>query len=94
VKQYSQGPTTSITVHKNAQFKMRINKSHKPLVHAGNQNVGVKGERVKPGVVAASRKDSNVPARALATVIARRIPTTVNEFSMLLMILILVRNTQ
>ncbi len=56
--------------------------------------MGVKGERVKLGVVAASRKDSNVPARALATVIVRRIPTTVNELSMLHMMLILVRNTQ
>jgi hypothetical protein len=56
--------------------------------------VGVKGECVKPGVVAASRKDSNVPAHALALVIVRRIPTSVNELSMLHMILILVRNTQ
>ncbi len=56
--------------------------------------MGVKGERVKPGVLAASRKESNVPARALTTVIVRRIPTTVNELSMLHMILFLVRNTQ
>jgi hypothetical protein len=42
--------------------------SHKPLVHAGNLNVGVKGELAKQGIVAASRKASSVPARALATV--------------------------
>jgi hypothetical protein len=45
-------PTTSITAHQNAQFKTCTNKSHKPLVYAGNLNVGVKGELAKQVVVA------------------------------------------
>jgi hypothetical protein len=68
----------SITVHQNAQFKRRTNKSHKPLVHAGNLNVNVKGELAKQVVVAASRKASSVPARALAMAIVRQIQTMVN----------------
>jgi hypothetical protein len=83
VKQYLQGQTTSITAHKNAQFKRRTNKSYKLLVHGGNLNVGVKGELAKQGVVAASRKTSSVPAHALATEIVCRIQTTVNELSLL-----------
>ena len=65
--QYLRGPTTSITAHQNAQFKRRTNKSYKPLVHAVNLNVGVKGELAKQGVVAALRKKSGVPAHALTT---------------------------
>jgi hypothetical protein len=83
-----------ITAHQNAQFKRRTNKSHKPLVHAGNLNVGVKGELAKQGVVAASRKASSVPARALATEIERQIQTTVNELSLLRIMLVLVMNTR
>jgi hypothetical protein len=87
-----QGPTTSITAHQNAQFKWCTNESHKPLVHAGNLNVNVKGELAKQGVVAASRKASSVPARALAMAIVRRNQTTVNELSLLHIKLILVMN--
>jgi hypothetical protein len=72
VTQYQWGPSTSITVHQNAQFKRRTNKSHKPLVHAGNLNVGVKGELAKQGIVAASREASSVPACALAMEIVRQ----------------------
>jgi hypothetical protein len=57
--------------------------SCKPLVHAGNQNVVVPTELAKQGVVAASRKASNAQARAVATVVVRRIPTTVNEYILL-----------
>jgi hypothetical protein len=46
----------SITAHQNAQFKRCTNKSHKPLVHSGNLNVGVKGELAKQVIVAASGK--------------------------------------
>jgi hypothetical protein len=81
-----------MTAHQNAQFNRCTNKSHKPLVHAGNPNVHVKGELAKQGVVAASRKTSSVPARALATEIVRRIQTTVNELSLLHIQLILVMN--
>ena len=86
------GPTTSITVHQNAQFKRSTNKSHKPLVYAGNLNVNVKGELAKQVVVAASRKTSSVPAHALATEIVWQIQTTVNELSLLRIKLILVMN--
>jgi hypothetical protein len=65
------GRTMSMTVHQNAQFNRGTNKSHKPLVHAGNLNVRVKGELAKQGVVAASRKTSSVPAHALATEFVR-----------------------
>jgi hypothetical protein len=92
VWQYLRGPTTSITAHQNAQFKQRTNKSHKPLVLAGNLNVSVKGELAKQGVVAASRTTSSVPAHALATAIVRPIQTTVNELSLLHIKLILVMN--
>ncbi len=79
-------------MHQNAQFKQRTNKSHKPLVHAGNLNVSVKGELAKQGIVAASRITSSVPARALARAIVQPIQTTVNELSLLRMKLILVMN--
>jgi hypothetical protein len=92
VKQYLRGRTTSMTVHQNAQFNRRTNKSHKPLVHAGNLNVSVKGELAKHCIVAASRKTSSVPARTLATEIVGRIQTTVNELSLLCIQLILVIN--
>jgi hypothetical protein len=81
-----------MTAHQNAQFNRRTNKSHKPLVHAGNLNVRVKGELAQQGVVAASRKTSSVPARTLATEIVWRIQTTVNELSLLCIKLILVMN--
>jgi hypothetical protein len=45
-----------MTAHQNAQFNRRTKKPYKPLVHAGNLNVGVKGELAKQGIVAASRK--------------------------------------
>jgi hypothetical protein len=82
----------SITAHQNAQFKWRTNKSHKPLVHAGNLNVSVKEELAKQGVVAASRITSSVPVRALAMAIVRPIQTTINELSLLRIKLILVMN--
>ncbi len=50
----------------------------------------VKGELAKQGIVAASRKASSVPARALAMAIVRQIQTTVNELSLLCIELILV----
>ncbi len=84
----------SMTAHQNAQFNRRTKKPYKPLVHAGNLNVGVKGELAKQGVVAASRKTSSVPARALAMVIVRQIQTMVNELSLLRIKLILVMNTR
>jgi hypothetical protein len=79
-------------VHQNAQFKRHTNKSHKPLVHAGNLNVSVKGELAKQGIVAASKITSSVPARALATAIVQPIQTTANELSLLRIKLILVIN--
>ncbi len=82
----------SITAHQNAQFKRHTNKSHQPLVHAGNLNESVKGELAKQGIVAASRITSSVPARALATTIVWPIQTTVNELSLLRIKLILVMN--
>ncbi len=94
VMHYLRGPTTSITVHQNARFKRCTNKSHKPLVHAGNLNVGVIGELVKQGIVAASRKASSVPVRALATEIVWQIQTTVNKLSLLRITLILAMNTR
>jgi hypothetical protein len=54
--------------------------------------VGVKGELAKQGVVAASRKASSVPARALAMAIVWQIQTMVNELSLLHIKLILVVN--
>ncbi len=86
------GPTTSITVHQYAQFNRCTKKPYKPLVHAGNLNVGVKGELAKQGVVAASRKTSSLPACALAMAIVRQIQTTVNELSLLHVKLVLVMN--
>ncbi len=71
MKQYLRGRTTSMTAHQNAQFNRHTKKPYKPLVHAGNLNVGVKGELAKQGVVAASRKTSSVPVHALATAIVR-----------------------
>jgi hypothetical protein len=73
VKQYWRGHTTSMIARQNAQFKLRTNKSSSLLVHAGNLNVGVKGDYAKQGVVDASRKDSNVPAHAFAMGIAPKI---------------------
>ncbi len=87
------GPTTSITAHQNAQFKRRTNKSYKPLVHAVNLNVGVKGELAKQGIVAASRKVSSVPVHANATEIVRQIQTMVNKLSLLRITFILLMNT-
>ncbi len=84
--------STSITAHQNAQFKRRTNKSHKPLDHAGNLNVSVKGELAKQGIVAASRKSSSIPARASATSIVQPIQIMVNELSLLQIKLILVMN--
>jgi hypothetical protein len=81
-----------MTAHQNAQFIRRTNKSHKPLVHAGNLNVRVKGELANQGVVAASRKTLSVPAHALATEIVRRTQTMVKELSLLCIQLILVMN--
>ncbi len=81
-----------MTAHQNAQFKRHTKKPYKPLVHAGNLNVVVKGELAKQGIVAASRKTSSVLARALATAIVWRIQTTVNELSLLCIKLILVMN--
>jgi hypothetical protein len=52
---------------------MRTNKSHRPLVNAGNLNVGVKGDYAKQGVVDASRKASNVPAHVFAMEIVPKI---------------------
>jgi hypothetical protein len=83
-----------MTAHQNAQFNRHTKKPYKPLVHAGNLNVGVKGELAKQGIVAASRKTSSVPARALAMAIARRIQTMVNELSLLRIKLILLMNTR
>jgi hypothetical protein len=60
-----------MTVHQNAQFNRCTKKPCKPLVLAGNLNVGEKRELAKQGVVAASRKTLSVPARALATAIVR-----------------------
>ncbi len=77
------GHTTSTRARKNAQFKLRTNKSSSLLVHAGSLNVGVKGDYAKQGVVGASRKDSNVPAHVFAMGIAPKIKTTVNEFTVL-----------
>ncbi len=54
--------------------------------------MGVKGELAKQGVVAASRKASSVPARALAMAIVWQIQTMVNELSLLHIKLILVVN--
>ena len=51
---------------------MHINKSPRPLVHAGNQNVDVKGDYAKQGVMDASRKASNVPAHVFAMEIGRK----------------------
>jgi hypothetical protein len=83
VKQYWRGHTTSTRARQNAQFKLPTNKSSSLLVHAGNLNVGVKGDYAKQGVVDASRKDSNVPAHVFAMGIAPKIKTTVNEFTVL-----------
>ncbi len=52
---------------------MRTNKSHRPLVHAGILNVGVKGDYAKQGVVDASRKASNVQAHFFAMEIVPKI---------------------
>jgi hypothetical protein len=82
-----------MTVHQNAQFNRRTKKPDKPLVHAGNLNVGVNGELAKQGIVAASKKTSSVPVRALAMAIVRRIQTMVNELSLLRIKLILVMVT-
>jgi hypothetical protein len=82
-----------MTAHQKAQFKRRTKKPYKPLVHAGNLNVGVKGELTKQGIVAASRKTSSVPARAFAMAIVQQIQTTENELSLLCTKLILVMNT-
>ena len=92
VKQYWRGHTTSTRARKNAQFKLRTNKSSSLLVHAGNLNVGVKGDYAKQGVVDASRKDSNVPAHVFAMGIAQKIKTTVNEFSVLHINVCLIKN--
>ncbi len=79
-------------MHQNAQFKWRTNKSHKPLVHARNLNIRLKGELAKQVIVAASGKASSVPAHALATAIVWQIQTMVNELSLLRIKLILVMN--
>jgi len=52
---------------------MRTNKSPSPLVHAGNLNVGVKGDYAKQGNVNASRKASIVPAHVFAMEIVPKI---------------------
>jgi hypothetical protein len=83
MKQYWLRHTIRTRAHQNAQFKMRTNKSPRPLVHTGNLNVGVKGEYAKQGIVDASRKVSNVPAHAFATKIVWQTQTTVNELSVL-----------
>jgi len=51
---------------------MCTNKSYRPSVHAGNLNVGVKGDYAKQGVVDASRKASNVPAHVFAMEIVQK----------------------
>ena len=81
-----------MTAHQNAQFNRRTKKPYKLLVHAGNLNVGVKGELAKQGVVAASRKTSSVSVHALAIAIVRQIQTMVNELSLLRIKLVLVMN--
>jgi len=52
---------------------MHTNKSHRPLVHAGNLNVCVKGDYAKQGIVDASRKASNVPTHVFAMEIVQKI---------------------
>jgi hypothetical protein len=52
---------------------MHFNKSPRPLVHAGNLNVGVKGDYAKQGIVDASRKASNVPAHVFEMEIVPKI---------------------
>ena len=81
--QYWWEGTTLTIVLPNAQFNRHISTLYNPLVHAGNQNVIVPTELAKKNVVAASRKASNAQARAVATVVVRRIPTTVNEYILL-----------
>ncbi len=56
--------------------------------------MGVKGELAKQGILAASRKASSVPVRALATEIVWQIQTTINEMSLLHLTLIFVMNTR
>jgi len=52
---------------------MHFNKSPRPLVHAGNLNVGIKGDYAKQGIVDASRKASNVPAHVFEMEIVPKI---------------------
>jgi hypothetical protein len=66
MKKYWWGHTTTTRAHQNAQFKMPTIKSPRLLVHAGNLNVGVKGDYAKQGIVDASRKASNVPVHVFA----------------------------
>jgi hypothetical protein len=81
----------------NSAPKCTIQEAHQQITQAVSpcrkSKCGCKGELAKQGVVAASRKASSVPARALATEIVRQIQTTVNELSLLRIMLILVMNT-
>jgi hypothetical protein len=73
IHKVTQRKIEKICKSKSFHFKLRTNKSSSLLVHAGNLNVGVKGDYAKQGIVDASRKASNVPAHVFVMEIVPKI---------------------